>query len=81
MTLEPTNWAGKYVKVVYSNGLGKDIGFVVKDEGAKVQSWWREPNNSCALHSHEKISLEIVNPSPDDESWVELRGLASLVKY
>jgi hypothetical protein len=70
------------VKVVYSDGtLGKNIGFVIKDEGAIVQAWWRDPDNSCALHSNRKISIQIVNPSPDDESWVELRGLASLVKY
>lgn len=82
MASEQTNWAGKYVKVVYSDGrLGENIGFVEKDEGENVRAWWREADNSCTSRSNRKLSLRIVRPSVDDESWVELHRLASLVKH
>jgi hypothetical protein len=82
MILEQTNWAGKYVKVVYSDAtLGKNIRFVKKEEGDIVQAWWRGPNNSCSFYPNRKLSLQIVRPSSDDESWVEQNGLAPLVEY
>jgi hypothetical protein len=82
MASEQTNWAGKYVKLVYTGGaLGNNIGFVEKDEGESVQAWWRGSDNSCTSQSVRKLRLQIVPPSDDDKSWVEQRGLAPLVKY
>ena len=82
MALEHTNWAGKYVKVRYSDGkLGDNIGFVEKDEGDDVRAWWRRVDDSCTSSSNRKPNLQIVRPSEDDKSWVELRGLSALVKY
>ncbi len=80
--MEPTNWAGNYVKLVCSNGLlGDNIGFVIKDEGSNVDACWRAKDDSFTRSSSRKLSLRVVSPSPDDEAWVEKRELASLIKH
>ena len=66
MDSRQANWAGKYVKVVYSNGLGENIGFVEKDEGESVRAWWRGTDNSITSSSNQKRRLEIVLLSADD---------------